>query len=272
VRDGHEKLTDIVNQSGFPFQLRVEHEVRRNLGLHDWRIRGLEHAWKLQSQGEACGGFIDLIIEKQSSVMIVECKRVLDISWQFIVDPTQTEQLHAVTWINQTDFDFSSWYHGAAEPPSAESIFCVVRGQDKSVSMLERVASELVCATEAFALQEFPLCKELRLGFRHYVPVIVTTASLKIGVISGAEIELSDGKVTAVDWNDVPYLRFRKQLTTHESGKSLDPDLWQRRFDRNQNERSVFVVNADHLSTFLCEYELHYQEINRQFQQFNKPK
>ena len=66
---------------------------------------------------------------------------------------------HIKTWITRisqsktTHFD---WIDVTGEPSTVESEFCVVLGQDiKSKPMLERVAGELVEATEGFAYEEY---------------------------------------------------------------------------------------------------------------------
>lgn len=45
ARDPDNDALRQVNRSGFPFQLRVEHDVRATENVHHWSVASREHAW-----------------------------------------------------------------------------------------------------------------------------------------------------------------------------------------------------------------------------------
>lgn len=85
--------------------------------------------------------------------------------------------------------------------------------------------------------------------------MLVTTAKLTLARFAAAEVSLKDGKVDISDAQEVPFLRFRKQLSFARSDAELDayrtdPD----RIDYAK-ERTVFIVQAEALSDFLTAFE-----------------
>ena len=82
-----EALRKLVNDSGFPFQMRVEREVRAHEREHNWHVEASEHAWTNSRQGT--GGFTDIILKKYDSPeatlwMVIECKRTRADGWVFL--------------------------------------------------------------------------------------------------------------------------------------------------------------------------------------------
>ena len=66
-----------INKSGFPFQLKVEHEIRRTQSEHNWLVASQAHPWT-SADGDA-SGFIDLVLKHdQISTfrLVIECKRI----------------------------------------------------------------------------------------------------------------------------------------------------------------------------------------------------
>lgn len=170
----HSELKDIVNSSGFPLQIGIEHLVNKTTDKHGWKVLSREHSWKNTHANSS--GFIDLVLINRygTSVMVIECKRVLKSNWIFLV-PSETvkDRRPIKTWItriNQSKTTHFNWIDVTGEPSTVESEFCVVLGQDaKSKPMLERVAGELVEATEGFAYEEYSFIgnqvDELRIYF-----------------------------------------------------------------------------------------------------------
>ncbi len=78
------KLRALVNKSGFPLQLAVAHLVRSEPSLSHWNVFYEEHGW----QDDRSQGFIDLVLEDQDKTWLlnIECKRVRDSTWLFLVD------------------------------------------------------------------------------------------------------------------------------------------------------------------------------------------
>lgn len=262
-----QKLTDTVNQSGFPLQVAVAALIERTKGQHGWKVLFREHSWKREQDGES--GFIDLVLANQydTAVMVVECKRVLETSWIFL-NPTRTPtpRRHAKAWITRYaagHFKHIGWADIALDPVSPEAEFCVVAGQDaKSRPMLERIAAELVSATEALAIEERDYQAQLGDALRMYFGVIVTTATLRVCTFSPDQVSLADGKVTDAGYVEVPFVRFRKQLTTGPSALPLNVVDGVHSYARAK-ERTVFVVNAGALPNFLADFDVDNNSMRR---------
>lgn len=108
----------------------------------------------MRSNNSAESGFIDLVLEFSgaATVLVIECKRVLDSKWVFLHSKGQiNKRQRAKTWVsNYVDHKFKSfnWLDTASEPSCPECEFSIVWGQDnKSKPMLERVAASLVSST-----------------------------------------------------------------------------------------------------------------------------
>ena len=94
-----DKLKGFVNSSGFPLQIGIEHLVRSQTLSHGWKVRYKEHSWNNKQTGNA--GFIDLVLVDGdgTSAMVVECKRVQDTSWIFLLPSMrQADRRHAHVW------------------------------------------------------------------------------------------------------------------------------------------------------------------------------
>jgi len=253
-----EKLREQVNRSGFPLQIAIEHAISSNESVIGWKVYSKEHSWKNESSGT--NGFIDLVLidKHQTSMMVVECKRVQNSHWIFL-NPTskQNSRRHARSWITLIEggkaknFD---WADVAIYPSTPESEFCVVAGQDpKSKPMLERVAADLTEATEGFAREDLSVLVAQDGDLRLYYNVIVTTAKLKVCDFLPDSISLSEGTLDEANFRTVPYLRFRKQLSVNREVKDVS------RYEGSlfrEKENTVFVVNSKHVIEFLNEYDV----------------
>jgi hypothetical protein len=126
-------------------------------------------------------------------------------------------------------------------------------------NLLERTASDLIEAIEAFALQEKELqekrsSEKNRIGFtgfqfnRNYIPVIVTTAELVISNFEPGDISLKDGNLPSnAGFEVVSSIRFRKSLT-HKLPSSPQDSIEEAHY---MTERTVFIVNAEGFHEFL---------------------
>lgn len=256
----NDQHTRAVNESGFPLQVAVAHLVNASKP-GGWRIRYSEHAWASPDSTQA--GFIDLVLQNQydTAVMVVECKRVRDASWLFFSESGSAKsRAHCKGWVSryQTDsFRFFGWEDFSVDPHTPEASFCVIRGQDANGrrSMLERIASEVVASTEALAAQEKGLyAPPSSRQFRMYFNVIVTTAPLLIARFDPGSISLKEGTVTDAEFREVPFLRFRKQLM--DAFTPIDLADYQNDMVAASRESTVFIVNVEHLSEFLEEFEV----------------
>jgi hypothetical protein len=123
--------------------------------------------------------------------------------------------------------------------------------------MLERVAADVVSSTEALATEERPRLQSEQ-SLRLYGSVVVTTATLKVCTFSAATVSLADGHLPDADagFVDVPFVRFRKQLSVHATPSPTDGRSGWESFARAK-EHTVFVVNASHFENFLRQWTIH---------------
>lgn len=183
-----DKLKQYVNSSGFPMQIGLENFVNNTSSDHGWKVLYKEHSW--YSPYSSNSGFIDLVLidRRRTSIMVIECKRVQNTNWIFLLSSEDQERRrHVKVWISRFDGEnkkFFDWNDVAVSPSSPESEFCVIPGQDrKSRPMIEKVAAELVEATEALSLEDYHLYKAEMNFIRMYFNVIVTTADLNFCVV-----------------------------------------------------------------------------------------
>lgn len=249
----------IANSSGFPLQLRLAHEANSS---SRWSVFLGEHPWR--SPFTNAEGFIDLVLldEHRVQSMVIECKRVRQSSWVFMIPRLDCrERTHARLWCSDqsaegwNEFRWTDW-QGTA---SHEAEYCAIPGQEQGRrNLLERTAAELVEATESFAWQEKELAdnvpQNMRSFRRIYIPVIVTTAELKVSCFDPSTISLEEGDLPHdTTFTTVPYVRFRKSLSSRvDTGSTIDQasDL------HRASERSVFVVHAENFGDFINSWAL----------------
>lgn len=249
-----------VNASGFPLQIGIKSLVNETTNNHGWKTIFTEHAWKNPSDGSS--GFIDLVLEdaSETSVMIVEAKRVLDTSWIFLIEGESiNNRRHAKSFvfgISHGEVKRFDWFDLTLEPSTPQAEYCVIPGGDqRSKSLIERAASELVLSTEGFALEERALTPSNRSRLRVYFNVIVTTAKLQVCLIDPKAVSIKDGTIQDASFTEVPYLRFRKQLLSHPIAVSNSLVLGRHDIARAK-ESTVFVVNSQSVEKFLSEFEI----------------
>lgn len=256
-------LRSIVNNSGFLFQLRVAHEVERSRGVHGWEILAGEHPWRDKESGRE--GYIDLILGKGIVRMVVECKRVKEGAWVFLLpDVTQAGNggTHArCMWTAAQNVksggeplrDYrTGWHDYYPEPPSYVSEFCVVRGTGEGDRpLLERLSGQFIESVEALAVEELFVTFNDTPGRKYiYVPMIVTNADLQVCRYKAESVLLSDGRLSedAGEFESVPLVRFRKTLTVKATEHTLIQTIKDSHSDKT---RTVIVVNADCLTNLL---------------------
>ncbi len=81
------ELFDLVNNSGFPFQMAVSEAVEKSSRDHGWTLMTGEYPWK-HARGTS-EGYVDLVLRHSNHDAVravVECKRVSgDAKWAFLV-------------------------------------------------------------------------------------------------------------------------------------------------------------------------------------------
>ncbi len=254
----------IANDSGFPLQIAIQQLVGESTGTHGWTVRYVEHAWVNQLDTQS--GFIDLVLQDRhrSTFLAVECKRMRESTWVFLhSNGSAKERRHAKSWVTHHFNDqvkCFGWNDVQVDLVTPEAIFCAVRGQsanDKR-TLIERIGGELISATEALAQEDLNFRRQNQHIIRFYFNVIVTTAELKVATFSPKDISLDDGTLPAANIQDVPYLRFRKQMSMR--GVALTPEDYVN--DRGgssfayERENTVFVVRAGALAEFLERFEV----------------
>jgi hypothetical protein len=253
------KLSDAVNRSGFPLQIALQSLVERTQLLHGWKVVFSEHSWFNPADGGH--GFIDLILEdgRGKIVFVVECERVVNCSWIFLIDDMkQMERRHAKAWVTHyssrstfTSGSFSRFGFEELEaaPITPQSQYCVVDGQDaKERPMLERLASNVVSSTEGFANEEMAGVQNENGVLRIYFSVIVTTAKLRVCEFDPQSIPLSTGEIANAKYTEVPFLRFRKQLASRREIPKKQLTLYN---TAEAKENTVFIVTSESVSDFL---------------------
>jgi len=254
-----EKWRNIVNSSGFPLQIGIAHQIERAWpGGGGWRTVLTEHPWRHPESAE--DGFIDLVIEDQfrTQVMVVECKRVRDTEWFFLISKENPKPRRVAnawfTYLHGERKNRFGWQDHPTEPSSYQSEFCVVHGQDsKSRPMLERVAAQLVESTEALAHEEFAIHKDGTEFLRIYFNVIITTADLKVCKFKPEDIDIAAGEISKATFETVPWVRLRKTLIPRPAASGSEKTISE---VATKNERTVFVVNSERFVNFLAQWEL----------------
>lgn len=253
-------LLKVLNDSGYPLQLAVNEFIDAHSAEHGWRVRYIEHHWEMFDRQRT--GFADIVATNRAGIAfaVVECKRVKDTEWiLFHVDGKQHMRRHAQAWYSEytgSGFARYGWSHFQIEPTCPEVNFCAVRGQStgSGATLLERIAAEVAIATECIAHEHKDIRPIDQVDRKFFFPVIVTTAKLRLATFDRGTTRLEDGTLNDASFDDVPFVRFRKQLGV----ASLDPatrgalsghDISYRK------ESTVFVVHAPAINTFLAEFE-----------------
>lgn len=253
-------LLNLVNSSGFIFQVGVRWQIERASANHQWKVLRQEHRWEHPEQGST--GFIDLIVRHIQNpwTMVIECKRATGRDWIFLTPKdyqTSSNTINAFWTLNSNKEEKGdyAWFDHDADPESAQSAFCIVQGQeDGKTPMLERIADVLLPATEALAFEH--LSQKTDIPLHHfYFPVIVTNAILKTCSFEPEDVSMIDGKIQEgkAEFRRVGMVRFRKTLA-----KGCEPSRKVEAFEsmKSKKEQTVLVINAGSLSQILEQFNL----------------
>src|SRR5918912_1336211 len=169
-----------INKSGFPFQLRVEHEIRQTHQEHNWSVASHEHPWT--SVDKAASGFIDLVLKHdQFSTfrLVIECKRIKaddarQLRWVFLIPDTEAQPTTLASCFevegrggqDQTSEpgwnDIRIWDNVRLIPASLQSEFCILQSDEqRRQPILESLASEVLESIEGLAEEEVNIEKSL---------------------------------------------------------------------------------------------------------------
>jgi len=251
---------EIVNETGYPFQILVEHLVKSSKDKHLWSVVSREFPYINPETNES--GFIDLLQEYDGKVirMVIECKKYSG-DWVFLLPETESAEKKSAKILRSKEPNFVSfWSKEIVNPASLQSMFCIRVNEGKRDSNpLEKIARELLHSTEAVLEIENEIRRKPNSdGWwnKVYVPVIVTTANLKILSFSENDIDKSNGEIekTKSNLDDVSYIRFTKSFSTSlktEYASNSDIESVYR-----DKERTVFVVQVEHFVEFLKNFSI----------------
>lgn len=251
----------VLNDSGYPLQIAVHRCVDAATPEHGWSVRYAEHEWRARDGSRS--GFADLVVsnKKLSVFAVLECKRVRDVEWLlFHSDGARHNRRHAQAWLSQFHegtFKGYGWAQLQIEPTCPEVHFCSIRGQstNSGSTLLERTAADVALATECIAREHKDMRRTGTTDIKVFFPVILTTAKLRLATFDPRAISLVDGTLQSAEFQDVPYVRFRKQLgvaraPTAAGSENSWLDL------AYEKENTVFVVQSSQINEFLREIEV----------------
>jgi Holliday junction resolvase-like predicted endonuclease len=253
----YKNLVERINQSGFPLQLALEHQVKTS--CKGWRVGTHEHHWRNNRTGDE--GWIDLILEKGNAVIVVECKRALGGKWAFLVEKTRKQEkancrvLQNRFIVHQSSGNTRSHTEVAdidLEPYTYQAEYCINVGDKASNGreLLENTAAATLSATEAIARSLESSVNPQR-HTKHYIAAIVTTAELFAAFVDSSKTLLADGSIPDADIEPVRFIRFTKQLWSGENYPTPSHDRSVLGEVGRAKQHSVIVINAQHLVTFL---------------------
>lgn len=238
MAEAKEKVPDLILKalrgSGFPFQTAV---AKVTNSVNGWSILASEYPWRGTENDER---FLDILATNHRFVLTIECKKTKDslIFLRPLAADANAGDVDHFRCIYVEPHRFGR-VHAACEgwniwPRSRSCEFCVVSGNSgNSQRLLERDASLLVNATDAFAKDSYRYLRGDQARSFLILPVIVTNAKLYTAHYNPLEVSLDSGEFE--NWpkkieDDVPWIRFEKNLIAGGG--------------RDFGHRSVFVVNS----------------------------
>jgi hypothetical protein len=254
-------LRKLFDSSGYPFQLRIEHEIRSAQKEHGWQIIGSEYPWK-DPKGEG-QGFADIVIRRDQLVAVVECKRLAEAAtYLFLVPEGSGGQTHRFRCLG-AHFPGSivqRWWDDVwLEPETTETQFCVVEGTGpKDRPILERVGAELVVAVEAVLNDEIRLHTRVSKHQRFWAgfPILVTNAQLVVCEYAPADVDPGSGKLLpgAGTFREVSTIQLRKGLSLDAARRAREESSLTELYERRQ--RSILIVHSSKLVQVLSSWTI----------------
>lgn len=279
-----------INKSGFPFQLRVEKEIRNTHNQHGWSIASHEHPWVNPKTGSA--GFVDIVLSHDQFTtfrLVIECKRVKaddarQLRWMFLLPDQELKETHLAScfevdgrrnkYQEAHNYELSyveSWDSVRLIPTSMQSEFCILQSDEqRKQPILESLADEVLESVEGIAMEEINIarCKKTSHLRLFVFPTIVTNAEIAVCRFNSDMVSLNNGMLEEKDVEifTVPFVRFRKSLKTtfpysdltdlHKSYMFSNSNINDLRSASKDRERTIFVVNSKSLPEFLSNWSL----------------
>jgi len=254
--DPSQQLINMANASGFLLELAIERVISDAKSGLAWEVVR-EHHWSHPSLQQ--DGFIDLVATYGQMRLVIECKRPRDGVWLFLVPKGHERESTRVRAIWTESGPARDSLTGVDDvllyPPSYETDNCIIRGQGEDAKpLLERLAGQLLAATESLANEDILLGYNKQCNDQfYYFPMIVTAASLQVAVVDVADISLESGTIEKATFSRVPFIRFYKSLSTASPDKTRVSDL---DAAHKENQRTILVVNAAELPSLLEDWKV----------------
>jgi len=248
-------LIQAVDKSGFPFQLAVTRELKK---------LGQKHSWPVVVPEVPVGDtFADIVLRRPGFLGVVECKRVEEEKWHFLVPKGASANVGRcrIEWHNPRAAELPMHAKLSRNPAtrvfcsecvmaegSYESSVCVVP-KGKAVPSLEAVCGELLDTVHALG-DKFELKYDNEPNY--LIPVIVTNAELSVCEYDADALDINLGRLGAADFKSADFIRFRKTLVSrgsndYEWDRLVTLGEW-----TSDRERTVFVVTPKGLNQFLA--------------------
>lgn len=250
-------LSELVNKSGFPLQIRLEQEIRSTEKDHKWKIVSSEHSW---TSPDGSVGFIDLILEKSGLCLVIECKRFLDGNLVFLLDKNidPSNYLIRLLWShyfkmpdNDNLFLKTGYFDFPSTLSSHQASFCVTPKKDEDRYTIEKLAGNLISSIECLPLQEYKIeSKRTYYGdlCSVFLPVIVIASELFVCHLRPDNVNLESGRIDNLHFEPVQFIRFRKSLPSTVESDSKVEDLGSL---NKINERTLLIVRSSNIVDFL---------------------
>jgi hypothetical protein len=254
---------NILNSAGYLFQISVENEISAKLPLlrGEWSISAREHRWF--NDIDKTEGFIDLVLTSGNLRMVIECKKTEDSNWLFINSSggRQTAKSRLLWTIISSEKKYFSNYHDFhMSPSSSETMFCVVRGQDnRDMSMLDRISSNLMKSVESLASEEFEYGNRSDHQAIVYIPAIITNAKILECIVDPSKIDINTGHISESDIKEIPFIRYRKNFYSGNQYHKTKRDM---RNTNSENDRTIIVINSNSIINTLKEIIISYRDYN----------
>jgi hypothetical protein len=202
--------------------------------------------------------------------LVIECKRTKHATWVFINPDSKNDDVALAKFLwadlrisqNELIIDtenmtstpayriISGAYDFVTKPTSLESEFCAIRGGgENDKPLLERICGQLLKAIDCLSVEEMEIAKKKTVSDACiYVPVVITNAQLELCHYDPEKVSLTDGLLSDGKFEAVPFIRFRKSLTTALSSRATPSNIMDAHKDK---ERTVLIINADYFCKIL---------------------
>lgn len=251
-----QQILHLINDSGDPLQLALQEVVESQ-----WpAVRALpELHW--HNEARNVEGWLDLLIPHDRKRFLISVKRLLETDWAFLdteEGATETTEARLYSFGLKRD-GIGFWQKVRVSPSSRHGLFMAMPGsRDRQNRLLEAEARMLLAAVEALSQTEerLPQPQWPPYPTRLYIPVIATTARLHSYALARGQVDLATGKAApgGLQGTSVSVVRMTKAFLVPGDTSEIK-SLAQLALEQL---RTVFVVEAPHLTEFIRCFDLAY--------------